>query len=306
MIIEANKLTKYYGKVRGVEDLDLVVRQGEVFGYLGPNGAGKTTTIRLILDLIRPTRGKALLFGQEVQGRAAELKTRLGVLPGELALWGNLTARDLLAFLGNLRGGVDWRWVDELAQRLDLDLSRKVGTFSHGNKQKVGLIQAFAHKPDLLILDEPTTGLDPLIQQEFYRLIDEVKAEGRTVFLSSHILPEVDRVCDRVGIIREGHLVAVEEIAELKRKRLRQMELTFSQPVPPSAFDLPGVRDVVQTNNSLRFFVDEAPGSLDGVVKRAAQFELLDMRHEQATLEDIFLTYYRKEGTGREGDDVAA
>jgi len=327
MIVETKGLTKYYGKVRGVEDLDLVVREGEVFGYLGPNGAGKTTTIRLILDLIRPTRGTALLFGQEVRGHAAELKTRLGVLPGELALWSNLTARDLLTFLGNLRGGLDWVWVDELAQRLDLDLSRRVGTFSHGNKQKVGLLQAFAHKPGLLILDEPTTGLDPLIQQEFYRLIDEVKAEGRTVFLSSHILPEVDRVCDRVGIIREGHLVAVEEIAELKRKRLRHMELTFSQPVPPSAFDLPGVRDVVQTGSSLCFFVDEAPGSLDGVVKRAAQFQLLDMRHEQATLEDIFLTYYRKQDTGagavptegslgaqrrrprgrpREGDDVAA
>ena len=322
MIIETKELTKYYGKVRGVEGLDLAVREGEVFGYLGPNGAGKTTTIRLILDLIRPTRGTVLLFGQEVQGHAAELKARLGNLPGELALWGNLTARDLLTFLGNLRGGLDWAWVDELAQRLDLDLSRRVGTFSHGNKQKVGLIQAFAHKPELLILDEPTTGLDPLIQQEFYRLIDEVKAEGRTVFLSSHILPEVDRVCDRVGIIREGHLVAVEEIAELKRKRLRQMELTFGQPVSPSAFDLAGVRDVVQTGNTLRFFVDEAPGSLDGVVKRAAQFDLLDMRYEQATLEDVFLTYYRPstalrtgpstalrtgtEGTGREGDDVAA
>jgi len=318
MIIETRKLTKYYGKVRGVEDLDLAVREGEVFGYLGPNGAGKTTTIRLILDLIRPTRGTALLFGQEVRGHAAELKARLGILPGELALWGNLTARDLLTFLGNLHGGLDWVWVNEMAQRLDLDLSRRVGTFSHGNKQKVGLIQAFAHKPSLLILDEPTTGLDPLIQQEFYRLIDEVRAEGRTVFLSSHILPEVDRVCDRVGIIRDGHLVAVEEIAELKRKRLRQMELTFGQPVPPSAFDLPGVREVAKTDSSLRFFVDEAPGSLDGVVKRAAQFELLDMRYQQATLEDIFLTYYRKEGpggtgaasadegTGREGDDVAA
>jgi ABC-2 type transport system ATP-binding protein len=318
MIIETAGLTKYYGKVRGVEDLDLVVREGEVFGYLGPNGAGKTTTIRLILDLIRPTRGTARLFGQEMRGHAAELKARLGILPGELALWGNLTARDLLTFLGNLHGGLDWVWVDDLAQRLDLDLSRRVGTFSHGNKQKVGLIQAFAHKPSLLILDEPTTGLDPLIQQEFYRLIDEVRAEGRTVFLSSHILPEVDRVCDRVGIIRDGHLVAVEEIAELKHKRLRQMELTFRQPVPPSAFDLPGVREVVQTDSSLRFFVDEAPGSLDGVVKRAAQFELLDMRYQQATLEDIFLTYYRKEGPGGmraasaeegtegEGDDVVA
>ena len=298
MILSTEGLTKYYGKVRGVEELNLSVQQGEVFGYLGPNGAGKTTTIRLVLDLIRPTRGMARLFGQEVRGHAAELKARLGILPGELALWPNLTARELLAFLGNLRGGFDWQWVEELAARLDLDLSRRVGAFSHGNKQKVGLIQAFAHKPDLLILDEPTTGLDPLIQHEFYRLIDEVKAQGRTVFLSSHILPEVERVCDRVGIIRDGHLAAVEEIAELKRKRLRQMELTFSQPVPPSAFDpdtIRGIHDVTQVGNRLRFFVDEAPGSLDGVLKQAAQFEVIDLHYEQASLEDIFLTYYRQE-----------
>ncbi len=301
MIIETEGLTKYYGRVRGVEDLTLTVRQGEVFGYLGPNGAGKTTTIRLLLDLIRPTRGTVRLFGQEVRNHAAAVKARLGNLPGELALWDNLTGRELLTFVGNLRGGVDWAWVEELARRFDLDLSRRIGTLSHGNKQKVGLIQAFAHKPDLIILDEPTTGLDPLMQQEFYCLIDQVKAEGRTVFLSSHILPEVERTCDRVGIIREGHLVAVEEVSELKRKRLRQMELTFSQPVPATAFDLPGVHEVKQTDNSLRFFVDEAPGTLDSVIKRAAQFPVVDLRYEQATLEDIFLTYYRKEG-----NDVAA
>lgn len=308
MIIETTGLTKYYGKVRGVEGLDLAVREGEVFGYLGPNGAGKTTTIRLLLDLIRPTRGSARLFGQEVRGHAAQLKQRLGNLPGELALWSNLTARELITFVGNLRGGLDWTWVEELATRLDLDLSRRVGAFSHGNKQKVGLIQAFAHNPDLLILDEPTTGLDPLIQQEFYRLIDEVKAEGRTVFLSSHILPEVERVCDRVGIIRNGHLAAVEEIAELKRKRLRHMELAFDQPVPPSAFDLPGVRDMTATENRLCFFVEETPGSLDRVLKQAAQFNVVDLRFEQATLEDIFLTYYRRTGDagGKEGEHVAA
>ncbi len=300
-IIETEGLTRFYGRVRGVEDLNLTVRQGEVFGYLGPNGAGKTTTIRLLLDLIRPTRGTARLFGQEVRNHGAEVKARLGNLPGELVLWDNLTGRELLTFIGNLRGGVDWAWVEELAGRLDLDLSRRIGTLSHGNKQKVGLLQAFAHKPELLILDEPTTGLDPLIQQEFYRLIDQVKAEGRTIFLSSHILPEVERTCDRVGIIREGHLVAVEEVSELKRKRLRHMELTFSQPVPAAAFDLPGVHEVKQVDNMLRFFVDESPGTLDRVIKQAAQFPVMDLRYEQATLEDIFLTYYRQED-----DNVAA
>jgi ABC-2 type transport system ATP-binding protein len=301
VIIETEALTKYYGKVRGVEDLNLSVREGEVFGYLGPNGAGKTTTIRLLLDLIRPTRGTARLFGQEVRGHAAELKARLGNLPGELSLWDNLTGRELLTFLGSLRGGLDWRWVEELAQRLQLDLSRRVRGLSHGNKQKVGLIQAFAHKPDLIILDEPTLGLDPLIQQEFYSLIDQVKVEGRTVFVSSHILPEVERVCDRVGIIREGRLAAVEQVSELKRKRLRQIEFTFGSAVPASEFDLPGVRDVVQSDGTLRFLVEDAPGVLDGVVKRAAQYAVVDIKVAQPTLEDIFLAYYRKEG-----DDAAA
>ena len=309
MIIETRGLTKYYGKVRGVQDLSLSVREGEVFGYLGPNGAGKTTTIRLLLDLIRPTRGTAHLFGQDVHNRAAAVKTRVGNLPGELVLWDNLTGRELIAFVGSMRGGLDWPWVEELAERLDVDLSRRVRNLSHGNKQKVGLIQAFAHKPDLLIMDEPTLGLDPLIQQEFYSLINEVKAEGRTVFLSSHILQEVERICDRVGIIREGHLVAVEEVVELKRKRLRAMELTFSWAVPPSAFDLPGVHDVVQVGNSLRLCVEETPGNLDGVIKRVAQFPLVDLSYEQATLEDVFLSYYRKmpsqESTGEEVNHAA-
>jgi len=296
MIIETERLTKYYGKIRGVEDLNLSVREGEVFGYLGPNGAGKTTTIRLLLDLIRPTRGTVRLFGQPVRGHAAELKARLGNLPGELSLWDNLTGRELLTFVGSLRGGLDWTWVEELAQRLELDLSRRVRSLSHGNKQKVGLVQAFASKPALVILDEPTLGLDPLIQQEFYSLVDRVKAEGRTVFVSSHILPEVERVCDRVGIIREGRLVAVEQVAELKRKRLRQIEITFGSPTPATEFDLPGVKEVVQSDSTLRFLVEEAPGVLDGVIKRAAQYTVLDIKVAQATLEDIFLAYYRKEG----------
>ena len=296
MIIVTEGLTKYYGKIRGIENLDLAVREGEVFGFLGPNGAGKTTTIRLLLDLIRPTRGMARLFGQDVRNQAAVLKRRVGNLPGELVLWENLTGRELLTFVGNLRGGVDWAWVDELASRLDLDLSRRVGSLSHGNKQKVGLIQAFAHRPDLLILDEPTLGLDPLVRQEFYRLIDEVRTAGRTVFLSSHNLPEVERVCDRVAIIRKGHLVALEEVAGLRRKRLRQMELTFGQEVPPSAFLLPGVHDVARIDSTIQFFVEGTPGCLDRVIKKAAQFPVEDLRYEQATLEDIFLTYYREEG----------
>ena len=296
MIIETEGLTKYYGRIRGVEALDLAVREGEVFGYLGPNGAGKTTTIRLLLDLIRPTRGKARLFGQEVRGHAAELKARVGNLPGELSLWDNLTGRELLTFTSSLRGGVDWSWIEELAGRLELDLSRRVHNLSHGNKQKVGLVQALAHKPALVILDEPTLGLDPLIQQQFYSLVDQMKSEGHTIFISSHILPEIERVCDRVGIIREGQLVAVEQVTELKRKRLRQMEITFGVPVPVSEFDFPGVRDAVQSDRAVRFLVEEVPGVFDTIIKRAAQFQVVDVKVAQATLEDVFLAYYRKEG----------
>lgn len=301
MIIETEGLTKYYGRIRGVEALDLAVREGEVFGYLGPNGAGKTTTIRLLLDLIRPTRGTARLFGQEVRGHAAELKARVGNLPGELSLWDNLTGRELLTFTSSLRGGVDWRWIEELAGRLELDLSRRVHNLSHGNKQKVGLVQAFAHKPALVILDEPTLGLDPLIQQQFYSLVDQMKADGHTIFISSHILPEIERVCDRVGIIREGQLIAVEQVTELKRKRLRQMEITFGVPVPVSEFDFPGVRDAVQSDRAVRFLVEEVPGVFDTIIKRAALFQVVDVKVAQATLEDVFLAYYRKEG-----DDAAA
>jgi len=296
VIIETEGLTKYYGRIRGVEALDLAVREGEVFGYLGPNGAGKTTTIRLLLDLIRPTRGKARLFGQEVRGHAAELKARVGNLPGELSLWDNLTGRELLTFTSSLRGGVDWSWIEELAGRLELDLSRRVHNLSHGNKQKVGLVQALAHKPALVILDEPTLGLDPLIQQQFYSLVDQMKSEGHTIFISSHILPEIERVCDRVGIIREGQLVAVEQVTELKRKRLRQMEITFGVPVPVSEFDFPGVRDAVQSDRAVRFLVEEVPGVFDTIIKRAAQFQVVDVKVAQATLEDVFLAYYRKEG----------
>jgi ABC-2 type transport system ATP-binding protein len=292
-IIRTEDLTKYYGKVRALEGLDLSVQQGEVFGYLGPNGAGKTTTIRLLLDLIRPNRGRVFLFGQEVRGHAAELKRRIGNLPGELSLWGDLTGRELLGFLAHLRNGTDWAYVDRLAQRLDLDLSRKVEDYSHGNKQKVGLVQALMNRPELLILDEPTLGLDPLIQQEFYALMDEIKAEGTTVFVSSHILPEVERICDRVAIIRQGDLIAVEEVAALKRKSLRRMEVTFAQPVPLDALDLPGVLNVSHQGDSISCYVQH---NLDGVIKRLAAFTVTDLQYADVDLEQIFLTYYQKEG----------
>ena len=289
-VIETAGLTKYYGKSRGVLDLDLSVQQGEVFGYLGPNGAGKTTTIRTLLDIIRPTRGRAAIFGLDTRQHSREIRQRVGYLPGELALYEKLTGAELLRHMAHLRGGVAWKHVEGLAARLSCDLSRPIRTLSHGNKQKIGLIQAFMRQPDLLILDEPTTGLDPLMQQEFYRLIAEAKAEGHTVFLSSHILPEVERICDRVGIIREGRLIAVEDVAALKARALHRLEIHFAAPVPQEAFArLEGVRDVVMENNVLRCTV---VGNVDAVIKVAAQFTVAKVISHEPSLEEIFLAYY--------------
>ncbi len=289
-VIQTHRLTKSYGRARGIVDLNLRVEPGEVFGYLGPNGAGKTTTIRTLLGFLRPTSGGAAIFGLDSQRDAVAIRRRLGNLPGELALDPNLTGEQLLRYLANLRGGVEWAYVQELATRLDADLSRPTRAYSHGSKQKIGLIQAFMHRPELLILDEPTTGLDPLVQQAFYRMVDEARSRGQTVFLSSHILPEVERVCDRVGIIREGRLVAVEHIADLKARALRRLEIDFAEPVPARAFEnLPGVTDLAVEDSRLRCTV---AGSLDAVVKAAAQFTVLNIRSQEPSLEEIFLNFY--------------
>lgn len=289
-VIRTESLTKFYGKQRGVLDVSIEVQQGEVFGYLGPNGAGKTTTIRTLLDFIRPTRGHTTIFGLDTRQHSREIRRRVGYVSGELALYENLTGAELLRYVGHLRGNVEWKFVEELAARLECDLSQPLRSLSHGNKQKIGLIQAFIHKPELLILDEPTLGLDPLMQQEFYRLIAEIKAERRTVFLSSHILPEVERVCDRVGIIREGKLVAVESVEALKARALHQLEIHFATSVPLKAFaDLAGVRDVTVEDSVLRCTV---VGTLDAVIKAAAQFEVVNVISHEPSLEEIFLAYY--------------
>lgn len=288
--IHTEGLTKFYGKQRGVLDVNLDVQQGEVFGYLGPNGAGKTTTIRILLDFIHPSRGRATILGLDTHQKSCEIRGRIGYLPGELALYDKLTGAELLRYVSHLRGGVDWKYVEELAVQLEYDLSQRIRSLSHGNKQKLGLLQAFMHKPELLILDEPTIGLDPLMQQEFYRLITEAKGEGRTVFLSSHIMPEVERVCDRVGIIREGQLIAVENIEALKARALRRLEIHFATPVPQEAFaDVAGVRDVSVQNSILSCTV---VGTLDALVKAAAQFEVVNLISHEPSLEEIFLAYY--------------
>jgi len=292
-IIHTKGLTKYYGKQRGMIDISLNVRQGEVFGYLGPNGAGKTTTIRTLLNLIQPTRGIATIFGMDIQRKGLEVRRQIGYLPGEFKLYDNLTGAEMLRYLGHLRGGVDLARVEALASRLDCDLLPPMRSLSHGNRQKIGLIQAFMNTPDLLILDEPTMGLDPLMQQEFYRLVGEVKAQGRTVFLSSHIMPEVERICDRVAIIREGRLVTVEDIDNLKARSIRRLEIHFAGPVSQEKFtEIAGVKDVSVHDSVLTCTV---VGELDALVKAAAQATVVNIISHEPSLEEIFLDYYSEE-----------
>lgn len=290
--IRTTKLTKYYGKTRGIEDLDLEVRRGEVFGYLGPNGAGKSTTIRLLLDLIRATGGSAEVLGMDSRRDAMSIRRRIGYLPGELALYENLTGRELLEFFGHLRGIGKLGIGEQVAERLGLDLSRPIRALSRGNKQKVGLVQAFMHSPEVLILDEPTSGLDPLVQHEFHQLIADTTARGGTVLLSSHVLSEVEQMTHRVGIIRTGRLVAVEEIDALKEKAVSRIDIRFARDdVPIEAFqNLSGMRQVVKRAQLLSATVE---GSVDALIKAAARFHVLSVKTHEPDLEEVFLAYYR-------------
>jgi len=299
--IRTEKLTKWYGRARGIIGVDLEVQPGEIFGFLGPNGAGKSTTIRLLLDLIRPTSGRAEVLGLDIHRDRLAIDRRVSYLPGELALYGDLTGSQTLEYLGNLRGAPDHAYRAELVGRFELDPSKKVKSMSRGNKQKVGLVAAFQDRPELLILDEPTSGLDPFVQLEFERLAREFRAEGRTLFVSSHLLPEVEHLCDRVGIVREGRLLALESIAALKERALQRLEIDFVGPVPADLFaGVPGVRDLTITDGRLRCTV---LGSVDALVKRAATCEVRTIRSIEPSLEEIFLAYY---GSGQEVGRAAA
>jgi len=294
-IIETEKLTKSYGEHRGIIDIDLTVDQGEVFGFLGPNGAGKTTTIRTLLDLIRPTSGRARIFGIETTVDPVAIHRRVGYIPGEFTLYDRLTGGQTLEYFGNLRGGVDPAYRESLIQRFDIDPTRRFKEYSKGNKQKIGLVVALQHRPDLLILDEPTSGLDPLVQQSFYSLVREAREEGRTVFLSSHILSEVERTCDRVAIIRDGLLVKVGRTDALRDLAHHQVELRFPDgaAVPADAFSsLPGVSEVAVDDHTLRLRV---AGAITPVVQTAARYELLDFVSREPSLEETFLAQYGQE-----------
>jgi ABC-2 type transport system ATP-binding protein len=287
-------LTKYYGDVHALVDLDLEIRPGEIFGFLGPNGAGKTTMIRTILDEIRPTAGNASILGMDSHEQSVEIRRFIGYVPGDLAMYPNLTGRDTITYFANLRGGVEWPYVEELADRLDADMTKKVGDLSSGNRQKIGLIQAFMNKPEVLIMDEPSSGLDPLVQREFQSMLREVTANGSTVFLSSHTLSEVQRVADRVGIIRHGKLIALESVAKLRSKGMRTVELFFDESVDAKTLEVvPGVSDVAVQNHHVTLSFSGTMETLLNVV--TANYTLVDISTQEADLEEIFLTYYRDE-----------
>ena len=301
-VIQATGLVKRYGRGRDAKTalagFDLAVEEGEVFGYLGPNGAGKTTTIRLMLDFIRPTAGSIRVFGEDPRDNASN-RGRIGYLAGDFVASGKQTGRELLTFLGDLRGGVPARRVTELADRFDLDLSRRIGTLSKGNRQKVGLVQAFMHEPALLVLDEPTSGLDPLLQQEFIELIRKAGRNGQTVFMSSHVLSEVQATCHRVAIVREGQLVTVANVDELREQAHRKIEITFAAEVAAAEFEaLPSLRDVAGSEAAGGRTVLRAllSGSPDALVKTAAAHEVVGLLAEEPDLEELFFSLYQREG----------
>ena len=294
-IIRTEKLTKSYGAHRGIVDVDLQVDKGEVFGFLGPNGAGKTTTIRVLLDLIRPTRGHAFVFDIESSADPTAIHKRLGYLPGEFTLYDRLTGGQTLDYFGNLRGGVDKAYQADLIQRFDLDPSRRFREYSKGNKQKVGLVAALQHKPELLLLDEPTSGLDPLVQQTFFELMRERVADGGTVFLSSHILNEVERSCDRVAIIREGRIVRVDRVDALRDLAHHQVELRFAGDPPTGEFSgIAGVSDIQVEDHTLRLRV---LGPITPVVQAAARLGVTDFLSREPSLEETFLAQYGREAS---------
>jgi len=292
------ELHKSYGKVHALRGINLEVQRGEIFGFLGPNGAGKTTTIRCLLDLIRPNRGTIRVLGIDPQADPVAVRRRTGYLPGELQLDPNMTVEGMLRYFSALRDNqVDWDFVRQLATRLDLDLKPPIKNLSHGNKQKVGIVQAFMHRPELLLLDEPTLGLDPLMQQEVLHLITEAKAEGATVFFSSHIISEVEAVAERVGIIRQGRIVEVAETQSLIHRALRRARVRFKEPVDVDVLtSVPGVTLLARDDG--RGVLLQVEGEMDPLIKALAAFPVSDFETERPSLEEIFLAYYEGDREG--------
>ncbi|MEE8120762.1 MAG: ABC transporter ATP-binding protein [Anaerolineales bacterium] len=285
-------MTKSYGSVQALFGVDLEVRTGEVFGFLGPNGSGKTTTIRCMLDLIRPQGGTIRVLGLNPQAEPEAIKARVGYLPGELRLDENMTPRQVFRYLNRLRGNrSNWDFIQELSERLKLELKTPIKNFSKGNKQKVGIVQALMHRPELLLLDEPTGGLDPLMQQEALRMLAEAQDNGATVFFSSHIISEVQAVADRAAIIREGKIVEVVETASLLNRSMRRVRIRFQQPTEADElFNLPGVELLTQ-DDGLSILL-QVEGDMDALIKTLAQYPVSDFETQRTSLEEIFLAYY--------------
>jgi ABC-2 type transport system ATP-binding protein len=294
-VIETEGLTKAYGDARGIEEVTFSVQAGEVFGFLGPNGAGKTTTIRTLLDMLHPTRGSASIFGLDSHRSSVAIRARLGNLPGDFGYGKEATGREAVSLLANLRGVEGLGRAEALAKRFNADLDRPLGQLSRGNRQKVGLILAAFHSPELLVLDEPTSGLDPLMQEEFLALVGEERERGCAVFVSSHELDEVERICDRVGIVRGGRLIAVERLADLLARAKRRVTLELAEPADLAELRaLPGVSEVEVEGRRASFLIG---GDVDPMIKAIAGHRVVDLEIAHPTLEEVFLTYYEEGGS---------
>lgn len=292
-MIKTEGLTKTFdhGKIRAVDRLDLEVKEGEIFGFLGPNGAGKTTTIRVLMGFIRPTEGKSSIFGLDCQKERVEIMKNVGYLAGDVRLYDRYTGEYLIKFLADLNRGLNKEWIKELTERLDIDLKRRVSDLSKGNRQKIGVLQALASKPKLLVLDEPTGGLDPLIQIEFNKIIQEMKKEGTTVFMSSHILSEVEKICDRVAILKQGKLIALKSVEELSQAKTREVEIFFKGPYKLGDFKLPGVELKHQAEKYLQLALT---GEINPILKILGGYDVQDVHFNEPNLEEVFLKYYQE------------
>lgn len=292
-IVEINNISKYYGKFPGIENVTFSVEKGEIFGYLGPNGAGKTTTIRVLLGLLMHKNGQIKVFGSDLKKNLKEILKKTGYLPGELSLYDNLTVIQYLSFFSSLTGTLDLKYINSLAERFKLDIDRKISALSTGNRQKIGVIQAVMARPELIIMDEPTRGLDPLMRHEFYDLLREIKKEGRTIFLSSHVLSEVERICDRVGIVRNGRMVAIEDVMNLRRKKYKRVEIFCRNEIDKAIFkNIKNISHLQISGKNLRCHVW---GDLDSLIKAVNKFYIVDISSEYPGLEEIFMKFYSEE-----------
>jgi ABC-2 type transport system ATP-binding protein len=287
-IIEVNNLTKYYGKSRGIIDVSFNEEEGEIFGFIGPNGAGKSTTIRLMLSLIHPTSGSAKVFGKDVTKLGPEIRRDIGYLPSEVYYYEGMKVKDLLKYSASFYGHDCTQRIKELSDIMELEQNRRISDLSYGNKKKVGIVQGLLHSPKLLFLDEPTAGLDPLMQRKFFDLIRQENARGVTVFFSSHILGEVQRMCNRVGIIREGKIVEISDIRSLQQNNYKKVHVT-AEGLNPASFDLPGVTNLMTEDSTIHFFFK---GDINAVLQKVSSVQVTDLTIEEPTLEEIFMHYY--------------